>query len=108
MNIQKKGRYWAVYADDGALICVAVYKKGAQEVVRRLGGLKIDKFWVVIKPSQQSSLGDILFETSATRLAVNSGLKEKEVHAFYSGHDEAVQEAKRILDAFKKSEGTIR
>mgnify|MGYP007008901109 CR=1 FL=1 len=29
-------RYWAVYASDGALICVCVYRKGAQEVVRRL------------------------------------------------------------------------
>ena len=36
MNIQKKGRYWAVYADGGELICLAVYKKGAQEVLRRL------------------------------------------------------------------------
>ena len=29
-------RYWAVYASDGSLICVCVYRKGAQEVVRRL------------------------------------------------------------------------
>jgi hypothetical protein len=29
-------RYWAVHASDGALICVCVYRKGAQEVVRRL------------------------------------------------------------------------
>jgi len=36
MNIQKKGRYWAVYTDGGELICLAVYKKGAQEVLRRL------------------------------------------------------------------------
>lgn len=76
--------------------------------MRRLGGLKIEKLWVVTKPSRQSTLGDVLFETSATRLAVNSGLKEAEIHAFYFDHDEAVQEAKRILAAFKKSEGTIR
>jgi hypothetical protein len=31
-------RYWAVYANDGTLICVCVYRKGAQEVVRRLTG----------------------------------------------------------------------
>jgi hypothetical protein len=52
MKIEKRGRYWAVYADDGELICVAVYKKGAQEVLRRLessrsakacGGKKIPK-----------------------------------------------------------------
>ena len=31
-----KTRYWAVYASDGALICITVYRKGAAEVVRRL------------------------------------------------------------------------
>ncbi|MCX5784613.1 MAG: hypothetical protein NTX59_02895 [Elusimicrobia bacterium] len=36
MKIEKRGRYWAVYADGGELICLAVYKKGAQEVLRRL------------------------------------------------------------------------
>jgi hypothetical protein len=36
MAIRKYGRYWALYARDGALICVCVYKKGAQEVRRRL------------------------------------------------------------------------
>jgi hypothetical protein len=38
MTITRYGntRYWAVYASDGALICVCVYRKGAQEVVRRL------------------------------------------------------------------------
>ena len=31
-----KTRFWAVYASDGALICITVYRKGAAEVVRRL------------------------------------------------------------------------
>jgi hypothetical protein len=31
-----QSRYWAVYDDDGQLVCVTVYKKGAKEVVRRL------------------------------------------------------------------------
>jgi hypothetical protein len=31
-----QSRYWAVYDDDGELVCVTVYKKGAKEVVRRL------------------------------------------------------------------------
>jgi hypothetical protein len=30
-------RFWAVYDADGVLVCVAVYKKGAVEVARRLG-----------------------------------------------------------------------
>ena len=29
-------RYWGVYDNQGNLVCVTVYKKGAQEVVRRL------------------------------------------------------------------------
>ena len=38
MTITRYGntRYWAVYTSDGVLICVCVYRKGAQEVVRRL------------------------------------------------------------------------
>lgn len=37
MRIQKYGdRYWAVYDEEDNLVCVTVYKKGAQEVLRRL------------------------------------------------------------------------
>ncbi|MGH9764319.1 MAG: hypothetical protein ACREAC_26080 [Blastocatellia bacterium] len=37
MKIEKwPPKYWAVYDDDGELVCVTVYKKGAKEVVRRL------------------------------------------------------------------------
>ncbi|MBW3569928.1 MAG: hypothetical protein KY467_02365 [Gemmatimonadetes bacterium] len=32
------GRYWAVVDAAGALVCVTVYKRGAEEVVRRLRG----------------------------------------------------------------------
>ena len=32
----RKTRYWAVYASDGALICMTVYRKGAAKIVRRL------------------------------------------------------------------------
>lgn len=38
MRITPYGRFWAIYAADGTLICVTVYKKGALEVVRRLQG----------------------------------------------------------------------
>jgi hypothetical protein len=38
MRIERYGntRYWAVRDRDGALICLCVYRKGAQEVLRRL------------------------------------------------------------------------
>ena len=37
MRIEPYGsRHWAVYDEEGALVCVTVYKRGAREVVRRL------------------------------------------------------------------------
>ena len=36
MNITKRGRHWAVVDADGTLVCITLYKKGAQEVVKRL------------------------------------------------------------------------
>jgi len=36
MVIRKYGRFWAVYEPDGTLVCLCVYRKGAEEVVRRL------------------------------------------------------------------------
>jgi hypothetical protein len=38
MRIERYGntRYWAVLDTDGTLVCLCVYRKGAQEVVRRL------------------------------------------------------------------------
>ena len=37
MKIERyKNRYWALRDHDGTLICVTVYKKGAEEVRRRL------------------------------------------------------------------------
>ncbi|MCA1789486.1 MAG: hypothetical protein LC667_06410 [Thioalkalivibrio sp.] len=34
--IQKRARNWMVIDPAGALVCITLYKKGAQEVVRRL------------------------------------------------------------------------
>lgn len=39
MEIVKRDRYFALY-DQGELVCIAVYKKGAQEVKRRIEELK--------------------------------------------------------------------
>ena len=35
-RIQKYNRYWSVYDKESNLVCVAVYKKGAEEVARRI------------------------------------------------------------------------
>jgi len=39
MEIVKRDRYFALY-DRGELVCITVYKKGAQEVRRRIEELK--------------------------------------------------------------------
>jgi hypothetical protein len=36
-----KGRYWCILDADGTLIVVTIYKKGALEVLRRLGNLSV-------------------------------------------------------------------
>jgi len=45
MKKKKYRNYWAVYDEDGEMICVTVYKKGAKEVKRRFEKLlnKINK-----------------------------------------------------------------
>lgn len=46
MDIKKYGnRNWAVYDDFGNLICVAVYKKGALEVLNRLSGIETGNYY---------------------------------------------------------------
>lgn len=35
-HIIRRGRFWVIKDPEGSLVCVAVYKKGALEVVRRL------------------------------------------------------------------------
>jgi hypothetical protein len=42
-NIRRYGHFWAAYDDAGELVCVTVYKKGANEVIRRLQGLRREK-----------------------------------------------------------------
>lgn len=36
MTITKRSRHWAIHDEAGELVCIAVYRKGAREVVRRL------------------------------------------------------------------------
>jgi len=66
--------------------------------------MKIEKLWVVVRPSPASELGDVCFETDAKGLAMQfkGGLAEGDVHALYTGQDEAEKEAKRILSASKR------
>lgn len=71
--------------------------------------MKIEKFWVVTKPGPVSELGDICFETDAKGLALQfrGGLKEDDIHAMFTDHKEAENEAKRIMVAFKKYDAEL-
>lgn len=40
MKITRYGRFWAVYDGENVLVCLCVYKKGAEEVLRRLTSSK--------------------------------------------------------------------
>ena len=40
MPYEKYKRFWAVTDAAGQLICLTVYRKGAQEVLRRLGAVE--------------------------------------------------------------------
>ena len=35
-TVARRNRYWEVRDPDGELVCLAVYKRGAKEVVRRM------------------------------------------------------------------------
>lgn len=36
-TIKRRGKFWEVIDAEGELVCLTVYKRGAVEVVRRLG-----------------------------------------------------------------------
>ncbi len=36
-TIRRRNRFWEVLDPSGTLVCLTVYKRGAEEVVRRLG-----------------------------------------------------------------------
>ncbi len=51
MSIERyKGRYWALRDSDGTLICVTVYKRGAEEIMRRLGALISSRYVSAFSP----------------------------------------------------------
>jgi hypothetical protein len=41
----RKTRYWAVVEADSTLVCLCVYRKGAEEVVKRLQALDDTQQW---------------------------------------------------------------
>lgn len=66
--------------------------------------MRIEKFWLVVKPQPLSELGDVCFETDAKGLALQfkGGLDPEEIHAVFTARNEAEREGARILAAFKQ------
>lgn len=64
---------------------------------------EIGKFWVVTKPTKNSELVDILFETDLFGfvLQMKGGLKEDEVLGFYKNKEKAKKMAEKILQRIK-------
>jgi hypothetical protein len=46
----RKGRYFALYDDAGNLVVVTVYKRGAQEVLRRLCASQPEETAAAVSP----------------------------------------------------------
>ena len=72
MKIERYGetRNWAVYDEDGVMICLTVYKKGASEVKRRMEELISLSRSETSTPIDQSSvqrIGAELVEENKTR-----------------------------------------
>ena len=63
--------------------------------------MRIEKLWVVVRPSPTSELGDICFQTDAKGLAIQfkGGLDPEDIHALYTSRNEAERDAERILVA---------
>lgn len=66
--------------------------------------MKIDRFYVVTKPTENSELGDVVFAASVANLELQfrGGLKADDIHAVYTMPEEAEAEGSRILAASKK------
>jgi len=60
---------------------------------------QVGVFWVVTKPTKDSTLGDILFESDIIYLAnqIRGGLTEREIFGFYIDGGEAEKVAKDLL-----------
>lgn len=72
--------------------------------------MKIEKLWVVVRPSRLAELGDVCFETDAAGLALQfkGGLDPEGIHALYTSRNEAEREAERVLTAFKQYDAALR
>jgi hypothetical protein len=56
----RKTRYWTVLDATGTLVCLCVYRKGAEEVVRRLQALDDTQQWQEATGPADDIVGDVV------------------------------------------------
>ena len=61
--------------------------------------MKIEKFWIVTKPTAVSTMQDICFQSDIHGLQLQflGGLKSENIHGIYTKEAEAKQEAEKLL-----------
>jgi hypothetical protein len=69
-----------------------------------------DKFWVVVDPTPESEMGDILFETSlrGLELQFKGGLTMERNPTIFTDHQEAKYEAYGRLTAMRAAQAVLR
>jgi hypothetical protein len=60
MKRYRKTRYWAVVDAADTLVCLCVYRKGAEEVIKRLQDLDNAQQWVDINGPAEDVAGDVV------------------------------------------------
>ena len=65
---------------------------------------EIGKFWVVMKPTANSTVGDVLFDTTVYGfvIQVQGGLKQDEIHGIYRDSAKARAAADKLLSQRRK------
>ncbi len=60
---------------------------------------EVGKFWVVMKPTEHSTLGDILFDTTLSGFVIQAygGMRQDEVHGIYRDSGKARAAAENLL-----------
>lgn len=77
----------------------AAWKAGSSFSVDEVG-----RFWVVMKPTEHSSVGDILFDTTLSGFVIQAygGLRQDEVHGIYRDSAKARSVAENLLSQRRK------
>lgn len=71
-----------------------------EDIVPKIENDQVGEFWVVVKPTQDSEMVDVLFKASIPRIMLQSrgGLSSSEIYGIYKDEQEAKQVAENLLN----------